>query len=539
MTHELAQVPVDQPLTNPAPATSEQDGEAPTPVGRRRGVGRPSPLLGWLLVSIAALGMFISTPPSAGPDEPAQLTTAWFLTGHGLRIGPIESFTIPASFASDPCFKGAPDITASCAPSRSSALVTTSSSRVLTYAPPYYLVVGFGARLAAALVGNEYADVGGRVASMILNFGALLLLSLYMRRRNYLWGTLLLLDSTPMAVFMGSVVNPSSWEITCGLVMAAILSEAVWSRRSLASGDWSRTTASILVIACVALCLTRPIGWIWAIGLTVSALALAPSVNRRLVVRIACAVAPGLAMAMLWSYICPSSTPGAETGAGASPQTVANLVSWFGQSLTFFPIRVYQMFGILGWQDTPAPLILFLLNLEVWIALLLRLPSIRRAAVLCGVLWIVVLPSVIETGGWALATANWWQGRYTLPFALGFTLLLVLRSGQLVPRAISVASGFSALSLGVMVWVNAIRYDFGVNFWGVPLSLAHQGISPVRLFLSVAVGVSLLLACAYLLVQAWRMTPDPPRKPKMPSAAPSAKRQALGLRWLRPHPRST
>jgi hypothetical protein len=95
-----------------------------------------------------------------------------------------------------------------------------------------------------------------------------------------------------------------------------------------------------------------------------------------------------------------------------------------------------------------------------------------------------------------------------LPFALGFGLLLLLRSGQLIPRAISIVSGISLLSLGLMVWINAVRYEFGVNILGVPGALGQLGISPVRLWLSVAVGAVLLLVSGYLLVQAWTMRRD-------------------------------
>ena len=166
------------------------------------------------------------------------------------------------------------------------------------------------------------------------------------------------------------------------------------------------------------------------------------------------------------------------------------------------------MFGVLGWLDTPAPVLLFSLNVLAWGALAVRLPAIRKAALICGVLGIVILPSVIETTGWAFWPA-WWQGRYTLPFALGFVLLLLLRSGQLIPRAMSAVSGIGLLSLGLMVWINAFRYDFGVDLFGLPVSLEPQGISPVRLWLSMGVGALLLLVSIYLLVQARRMRPDP------------------------------
>ena len=502
MPDDLAHVLLDQPAGEPPPATSEPAGGARTPGGRLRGLGRPSALIGWLLVAIAGLGMFISTPPSAGSDEPAQELTAWYLSGHGLSPTSAEWFSVPVSFSVESCLKTS-TTNASCSPPRSTDQVMVSSSRVLSYAPPYYWVVGAGQRLAASLIGIEYADIGGRLASFILNFGALLLLSLYMRRRNPWWGNFLLIVSTPTAVFMGMVVNPSGWEITSGIVMAAILAEAVWSRQSLGSDAWPKATTLILVIASIALSFVRPLGFVWAAGLTLSAFALAPSLNRRLLVRVACAVAPGIVLGLLWTL--GHHELGPQAGTETSATTVASLIAWFATSLALLPLRLWQMFGVLA--VTPAPVLLFFANVLGWGTLLIQLPAIRKAAAVCGAFGIVILPSVIETAGWAF-WPSWWQGRYTLPFALGFALLLLLRSGQFIPRTISVMSGICLLSLGLMVWINAVRYDFGVDLLGLPVSLAQQGMSPVRLWLSMAVGALLLLVSGYLLLQAWRMRPD-------------------------------
>jgi len=498
------QVPLDRPTLRPGPAITETVGGTDTPPGRHRASRGLPGLLGWLLVAIAGFGMLISTPPSAGPDEPVQEVTAWYLSGHGLLPDSTQWFSVPVSFSiQKPCFAEKQDVTASCIPPRSTAQAMVSTASVLNYPPPYYWAVGIGERLAA-LAGLEYADIGGRLASFALNLGALLLLSLYMRRRNPLWGSFLLLVSTPMAVFFGIVVNPSGWEITCGVVMAAVLSQVVWDRESPGSDVSHKTSIAILALASIALSLARPIGFFWASGLTVSALALAPAINRRLLLRVACAVAPGILMGLLWYLTHPS---GSNVPAPASNGGIPNLDTSFAASLVYFPLRLFQMFGVLGWLDTPMPELLLLGNLVAWGILLRRMPSIGKAAMFCGILGIVILPSVIEatvSGGWPL----WWQGRYTMPFALGFVLLQLLRSGRLVPRTISIVSGISVLSLGVMVWVNAVRYDFGLSDYSLPVSLAQQGISPARLLLSVAVGLLLLLVSGYLLLQARRMEPD-------------------------------
>ena len=454
--------------------------------------------------------MFVSTPQGAASDEPAHELTAWYLSANGLPPTSDGMFSVPVSFTYDPCFNNS-TINASCASPRSTDMVLVPNSRVLPYPPPYYWVVGAGQRLAASLVGVEYADIGGRLASFILNFGALFLLSLYMRRRSEAWGTILLIVATPMAAFMWSVVNPNGWEITAGVIMAAILAEAVWSRQSRESAALPKSLTAILVVASIALSLARPLGFVWAAGLTVSAFAIAPSMNRRLLVRVVCAVAPGIVLGLLWTLSHHALT--AEPGTTPSPTTVGSLITWFALSLALLPLRLWEMFGVLGY--TPAPLPLFVLNLLVWGALVRRLPSIRLAAAMCAVLGIVVLPSVIEAAGWAL-WPSWWQGRYNLPFALGFAVLWLLRSGQLIPRTISVVSGICLASMGLMVWVNAIRYDFGVDLLGVPVSLEQQGLSPARFWLSMAVGALLMPVGAYLIARARRMERD--RRPDVETA---------------------
>jgi hypothetical protein len=454
-------------------------------------------LAGWLLVAIAAVGFLASTPPSAGPDEPIQQATAWYLSGHVLQPDGTPEFSVPASLVVFPCYIDPARSSAACMPAHSGEM--GSYAMVLNYPPPYFWVVGAGERLAA-LLGLEYADVGGRTASFILSFGTLLLLSLYMRRRNHLWGNFLLLVSTPTAVFFGVVVNPSGWEITCGVAMAALLSEAAWGRQSsIESETWPKSTIAILALTSIGLCTARPLGFVWAAGLTISAIALAPSIHRRGLLRIVCAVAPGIAVGILWYLTHPYAV--------AAPSTVPGLVQAFADTFMYFPEYIRHMFGVLGWMDTPIPGMLLVLNIAAWAVLLTRLPSIRKAAIVCGVFGIVVVPCAISASVWA-AWPLWWQGRYGMPFALGFVLLLLLRSGRFTPRTISTVSGISLLTLGIMVWVNEIRYGFGLDGYDLPLTLGTPGISPVRLGISAVLGALLVLVSGYLLVRAWRSKSD-------------------------------
>ena len=87
-------------------------------------------------------------------------------------------------------------------------------------------------------------------------------------------------------------------------------------------------------------------------------------------------------------------------------------------------------------------------------------------------------------------------------------LLLLLRSGRFIPRTISIISGISLLTLGIMVWVNEVRYGFGLDGFSLPASLGTPGISPIRLGISAVLGALLVLVSGYLLVRAWRSKPD-------------------------------
>jgi hypothetical protein len=455
-------------------------------------------LAGWLLVAIAAVGLLASTPPSAGPDEPFQQATAWYLSAHGLPPDDTTlEYSVPESLVVTPCYAFHSDQSAACMPPRSADMGTYST--VLNYPPPYFWVVGGGERLAA-LVGLQYADVGGRIASLLLNLGVLLLLSFYMRRRNQLWGSFLLVVSTPMAVFLNVVVNPSGWEITCGIAMAVVLAEAAWGRRSAFESEaWPKRAVAILALTSIGLATARPLGFLWAAGLTVSAIALAPSIHRRGLLRIVCAVAPGIALGALWYHTHAYGV--------AAPLTVHGFVKAFVGEFMFFPQYIRDMFGCLGWLDTPIPAMLLVLNIAAWAVLLTRLPSIRKSAIACGVFGILVVPCAISATVWS-AWPLWWQGRYGMPFACGFVLLLLLRSGRLIPRTISAVSGISVFTLGIMVWVNEIRYGFGLDGFDLPAQLGTPGISLVRLGISAVLGALLVLVSGYLLLQAWRSKPD-------------------------------
>jgi hypothetical protein len=59
-----------------------------------------------------------------------------------------------------------------------------------------------------------------------------------------------------------------------------------------------------------------------------------------------------------------------------------------------------------------------------------------------------------------------------------------------------------------MVLVNAVRYGYGLDGYGLPVTLSNPGLSYTRLGISAAVAALLLLVSGYLLLQASRTRRD-------------------------------
>src|ERR1035437_9664698 len=119
MSDDLAVLQPDEPAAEPAPATSVSAGDTHVPGSLPRDRGGPYGLIAWLLVAIAAVGLLASTPPSAGPDEPIQQATAWYLSGHGLQPEGTPEFSVPDSLVVGACWFNNPAQSAGCMPAHS------------------------------------------------------------------------------------------------------------------------------------------------------------------------------------------------------------------------------------------------------------------------------------------------------------------------------------------------------------------------------------------------------------------------------------
>jgi hypothetical protein len=142
--------------------------------------------------------------------------------------------------------------------------------------------------------------------------------------------------------------------------------------------------------------------------------------------------------------------------------------------------RYWEMIGWFGWLDTPTPALVrvpwtIVLGALVFVAILWT--TRRQVLVLLGlVVATIVVPIVIESATYADAGSLTWQGRYTLPLAVGVPILAgVALSGS--ERGRQFATRRLMLCIGIVLGVaqivafaqNLRRYTVGyygdLQFW--------------------------------------------------------------------------
>jgi hypothetical protein len=470
----------------------------------------------------------IATPLMAAPDEPVQMIKAVAVV-HGQLIGTQtegaeSAYTVvrvPSVYAHagqiPACFGFKNLVPASCAP----ALQGTSNDiavRIYTgrYPPLYYAIVG----LPSLVMSSASGVYAMRLVSAALNalFIALAVTAVATWSRSRLLIVGVAVAVTPAALFFGAVINPSGFEASAAICL--------WCSALVLALERS-TDPPPLLVALVALsgCVTvlvrglSPL-WVAMIGLSVAGLAgVRPVLElaRRRNVQIAgAAVVVATGLALLWILhahtldVIPSVNP-------APPQdgTGQLLVLTFDHTGRFLD----EMIGQFGWLDTPAPLFTYL----VWFGAigLLAAGAVaasrgRQTAVfLLVVTAAIVVPVMISTSQ-AHKEGYVWQGKDSLPFAVGVPLVAAELLG--LSGVLDRLRGRLAWSLGTVLALGSAlafagtlrRYavgiqgplDFFSSRWHPPLGFV------VLLLLEVAAAAATTALLA-LLVMGRTVAPAP------------------------------
>lgn len=316
---------------------------------------------------------------------------------------------------------------------------------------------------------------------------------------------------TPMVLYTASIVNPSNLEIAGGVALWA--SGVVLVRKACAGVVDGRVVTRTAVAAGV-LVLARPLGMLW-LGIAVVVLLVASTGSAlRLLLRSRVAQVwagiVGACIAFELAWVTFYDSLGSKVPPGPSADGLSNfevLKVTLGGTYRHFR----EMIGVFGWVDTPAPA----LTIVLWTGVLGALVGLgiglarRRQATAIVALFalIIAVPAVLELIE-ARRFGFGWQGRYTLPLAVGLPILggfalaetrvRVLQRGRLtvVFGTAFVVAHFLAF------WQNLRRYTVGYDgplaFWRE----ANWSPPLPSMFLLVAYGL-LLVAVALWLWSTW------------------------------------
>ena len=465
-----------------------------------------------------------ATPLFAAPDEPAQVIRA-AAAARGELVGATVSsdrnaftkVTVPAVFARDgalaTCFQFRPDVPASCEPrvpaSKKTVSVDTYAGR---YPPLYYLIVGLPSLVAVSARGIYLMRLASALLDAILV--SLALFAVVRWSSNRLLLVAVMVAATPMAWFLGGVVNPSGFEIAAALCLwtsgAVLLFEH--------AHDPPPGLVAVVAGALALFVLSRPLSPLWC-AIAVAVLAAAGGwrrvrallANRSVRLAIPPLAACGAA-AMAWILGEHSLDLTPSTAAVPRSETFGHLVPAI---FAHTPLWLEEMVGVFGWLDTYSPVLTYALWGAVAGALVLfalargsrGAREAREAAVLALlVLAVVILPvAIVYSQVHRLGIV--WQGRDIMPLAVGVPIVAVAVAGRdriwqrwdgRIARW-SAAAACAALGVaGFAAFFEALRrYSVGVDgpvdflsgAWHPPLGSAAVLVAAFASFAALALGV--------------------------------------------------
>jgi Predicted membrane protein (DUF2142) len=468
----------------------------PSPLHRLRASPRARWWTTFVLITLLAGIWGLTTPLFGVPDEPAHvIRAAAVVRGDPLgtkREGEsdlvryvsvpaiFDSVTIP--FAGDPrlttvCFAFDRNVTPDCLSFSGSKELRLVATHVAHNPPLYYGVAG-AASLGLASVSGVLLMRGATV----LMCAALVAWAYWSARRARkpapaLFGLTLVV--TPTALFLFGSVNPNALEIAAGI--------ALWAAGGMlvleASSRIDRRLVAVTGVSASVLAVSRSLSPLWVALIVVTLAVFAPPGGlRRLASDPTCRIWGAVvfvATAAQTAWIVAFDSLENLGGAGADGSTSEIVRLAFGKST----INYEQMIGVFGWLDTPAPFLTILL----WTMMLGGLTGLalvaggrRQCVALIGLIGAVtVVPVVIESAR-AEDVGFIWQGRYTMPLAVGVPILagLMVATGErryfALDRTRLILVATVALFIAHFVAYvqhlrrNMVGYDGPIQFWQNP-----------------------------------------------------------------------
>jgi hypothetical protein len=390
----------------------------------------------WLLAFLLiGAGWALVTPVNQYPDESDQVYRAVSVVrgevfphigayNHGTGATTNIPTTILRSSYGGPC-RGirSPGYCSTASAAAGSVTVVTSEGRNF---PLYYALVGWPSLLFPNRAGWYFMRLVSAVwCAVLLATGALVMMS--MPRRPLVLAGAMLVGLTPLALDLSGSVNPSGLEAASALCFWAVLLALIHNNSALDR----RLVVSFGLISGVVLATCRSLGWLWVVLAVVLSLASVGRADRLFFLRSRAArvilggAAGAVVVAEAWSVTFHSYQ---VFGVGALPD---GLVAAARTSLRSTPMLLQETLAYLGWLTIPPPAVAEVCWILAAVAVIvISIVTGRRTALLvaAGAALVVVLPFTILTFSFLHPRIGIWQGRYTLPLAIGVPLLGFARS---------------------------------------------------------------------------------------------------------------
>ncbi|MGW4460697.1 DUF2142 domain-containing protein [Micromonospora sp. NPDC004704] len=461
----------------------------------------------------------IATPYDGTPDEMRHIQHAYGVASGDIAPAPAKEGKFPGAYHEVPkslirsnCFAHHPDQDAGCArePGGDETLV-----KVLTpagrYNPAYYLTVGWPLVLSPNMAGVLLARLLSAALVAAL-FAWATSVALTLRHRLAFGG--ILVAVTPITAHLAGAVNPNAVEIAAGAAMVvgliAILLEPEGAGRRR-SAWWLAGVggAVLLTVRSGGPAWFAVIAAVLLIGLTLPAYR-ALLRSRRFWILSGALAATGIASVgwTLWkktAEITPNGVGSRHLGL-VGAMKIEILDRWNSY--------IQELVGVLGWLDTPLPMVInlawyFSVGTLVLLALALGGNAARWRVAGLGVLGMLV-PSVIEAIN-VNEYAFIGQGRYFLPLLVGVPILAaytVAESGLVDPLRklirlfvlLLVPAHLAALAYTMVRFQQGLPPRRGVisfNVLGGEWQPALGSITPILLA---------IVAGAILVAYHWRLT---------------------------------
>lgn len=519
------------------------------------------PLLAFLAFLALALSWCLGTPLLSAADEPEQsIKAAAVVRGEFSGADHIWNFAnwqstyttpdylevayrLPRSLVvalaehNPACYAFRSDTTPACTDHANKhrvaeAVATGTALTHMNYSPLYYALVGW----PTLFLPGDSALYGMRIVSALITAALLAIAFVTAARRGRAAAVGVVAAVTPAAIYFGAVVNPSGLEITSALLAWVSLISLTHADPDDAAA--LRRDRILFTFSAATLVLVRPLGPAWLAIILAAVFAVGPNARETLrrIVRGRGARRMGAVLAV--AVVATASWDATQNTMGIVPHANPTYTIAKGMHITLSqtPEFFSQMVGLIGWNDVHIPDATETLWYGIFVALLLAgfvLGDRRERLVLLGMAALVVFFPVLFEGATGGSYGVGWQGRYTLPLAVGVPLLAAevlgrrMQSTSLldVPRTLTTTVGGTlAVAYLCEVWWAWRRYAEGLGSASTFVPW-HAHWSPVitwPLMLGLAViGCAGLLA---LLISPSTYPNEPGRLdglvPRLPSQAP-------------------